>query len=178
MKKTWLIFFLVFSTLFAWSQENEKDSHHDFKHHRIAYGLGNSHIPKGQNSAGGTFKLFIPTWSLEYEYWFNHNWGVGLHSDLEFMTYVIEEHDGSVLEREFPLMFTLIGARRIKKGLIFYAGPGIELEKHKNLFVLQLGLAYEFELPNNWDLSPSYVYTGKEDVYNTYTFLLSVGKHF
>ena len=178
MKKGSLIFLLTCVSLIVFGQEHEKKEHHGFKNHRLAVGLGNSHIPKGQSSAGGSFKLFIPTWSLEYEYWLNHNWAIGLHSDLEFMTYVVEEHDGNILEREFPLMFTLTGARRIHKGLIFYAGPGIELEKHKNLFVFQAGLVYEFELPNNWDLSPSFVYTAKEDIYNTWTFLLIVGKHF
>ncbi len=178
MKSTILLVVLFLSSHLIHAQESEHEEGHEFKHHRLALGLGNSHIPNGSSPAGGSFKLFIPTWSIEYDYSFNHNWTIGLHTDLEFMTYIVEAHDGAELEREYPLMVSLIGARRIKEGLVLFTGPGIEFEKHKNLWVYQLGLAYEFELPGHWDITPSYVYTTKEDIYDTWTFLVSVGKHF
>ncbi|MGV6830000.1 MAG: hypothetical protein ACWA5P_00370, partial [bacterium] len=28
----------------------------------------------------GMDNVFVPSWSLDFEYWFNHSWGIGLHN--------------------------------------------------------------------------------------------------
>ncbi len=41
-----------------------------------------------------------------------------------------------------------------------------------------MGIEYEFELKNHWDLAPSLVFDLKEDVYDSWTLGIAVGKRF
>ncbi|MGB5318923.1 hypothetical protein, partial [Eudoraea sp.] len=55
------------------------------------------------------------------------------------------------------------------------AGPGMEFEKNKNLFIVRIGTEYEFELGNDWGISPSLNYDFKEQ-YSTWDFSIGLSK--
>lgn len=57
-------------------------------------------------------------------------------------------------------------------------GPGMELEKHENFFVMRFGVAYDFELGKHWDVAPEIIYDFKNGHINSFTFAISFGKRF
>ena len=107
----------------------------------------------------------------------NHDWGLGLHNDLELLQFEIVDRDEIMIEREFPILLTLDALWKPVGGLVFFGGPGIELERTENYYVLRLGAEYEFAISPNWDMSPIAFYDLRKDAYNTFSVGLSIGFH-
>lgn len=78
--------------MISYAQEVEHES--PIKHHRVSIVLGHTHIPKGFNMDSTSFALIVPSWGLNYEFWFNQKWVVGIPNDMEISVYAIEDHDG------------------------------------------------------------------------------------
>jgi len=95
---------------------------------------------------------------------------------MEIATYVVEEHDNKEIERERPIIVTMVGLFKPTHNIVLLAGLGREFEKDHNFWVIRFGAEYEFELNDGWDLSPTLVYDMKESVYDSWTIGLAVGK--
>jgi hypothetical protein len=163
-----------FSQHLGGHQAHHKEEVHP--HYRIAALIGHTLIPA--EDAGENF--FIPSWGLDVEYWFNQKWGLGLHSDLEIETFVILSNnaEGEELERLSPLVLTLDALYKPWKGLVLQVGPGIEFERSENFALLRLGIEYEFEIHDHWDIAPTFFYDSRLDEYQTWSFALGIGKRF
>ncbi|MDH3710179.1 MAG: porin family protein [Cyclobacteriaceae bacterium] len=183
------IMLLVSCTLFIQAQhtersmEHETEAHdhseeHEFKHHKISLVIGHTHIPAGNPDEGRVGTVIAPSWGIDYEYWFNHKWAVGLHTDLEMISYVIDNEERSELERERPFIISVVGLFKPINSLVVYVGPGIELEKNENFMVYRFGVEYEFEMGKHWELSPGIFYDSKEGIYDSWSVGLAVGKRF
>ena len=53
-----------------------------------------------------------------------------------------------------------------------------EFETHENYYVIRAGIELEFEISNNWDLSPGLIYDLKETIYDSWTIGVAIGKRF
>lgn len=156
-------------------RETAGENTHAFSHHRLAILLAHTHVPAREQKEG----LFIPSWGLDYEYWLNDRWGIGLHSDLELQAFVIEQRESDeVLKREYPLVLTLDLLMNPWRGFVLEAGPGYEFERNETFFLLRFGASYEFELPGQWDIAPTFFYDTRIDAFNTYSIGIVVGKRF
>lgn len=142
---------------------------------RMAVLIGHTFIPMGTEPD----RLAVPSWGLDLEYWFNHKWGIGLHNDLEIETFLVEqEGHEEILTREYPLVLTLDALYKPWKQLVFLVGPGWEIERNEDFFLVRAGVEYEFELGQGWDLSPAFFYDSRRNAYDTWTIALGVGKSF
>jgi hypothetical protein len=153
-------------------QEPAKE--HDTKHFRIAALIGHTFVPAGQSQE----HLVIPSWGLDLEYWFNERWGIGLHNDLEIQEFIIEQENDELLERDYPLVLTLDALYKPWKGLVFQVGAGYEIEKTEDFFLARVGIEYEFEIGNHWDVSPMFFYDYRFEANDTWSFGLGIGKRF
>lgn len=120
-------------------------------------------------------RVFIPSWGLDLEYWFDRQWGLGLHSDIEIASFVIQRGAEEQVVRAYPLIATLDLLWKPWKGLAFQFGPGVEFEKTENLWVLRTGVEYEIELGHHWDLAPVFFYDTRFEAYDAWTMGLGVG---
>ena len=91
---------------------------------------------------------------------------------------MVDNSERQELERERPVILSLVFQFKPIHSLVIYAGPGVELEKHENFFVYRFGVEYEFEIGEDWDLSPGIFYDNKEGVFDTWSFGLGVAKRF
>lgn len=146
--------------------------------HRLAGMIGHTHVPLGFNTAGERNFLVVPTWGLSYDYRIAKRWSVGVHTELETATYVVEHNGSTQIDRERPFKIVLATMYNPWKGLVFEAGFGLELEKNENFWIYRLGTGYEIEISHHWDLVPALFFDIKEDVYTSWTFGLQVGKMF
>jgi hypothetical protein len=165
---------------FTQDHQEERGDHqamsHEFLHHRLSAGFGYTYVPKGVDESSEEEGIFVPTLSVEYFYKFSHKWSAGLMVDLELSQYVIPFLD-DFLERNKAL---IIGAVGLYEPIIYwgiFAGAGIEIENHHNFAVIRAGTDYEFQLGNNWDISPSLAFDFKEE-YTSWSLMVGVGKHF
>jgi len=140
--------------------------------------IGHTHVPKGSKRSNGDGPLIVPSWGLNYEFWLNEKWALGLHNEMEISTFVIDEGHGSEIERERPIITTLVGIFKPSHLFGFIAGFGREFEKHQNFWVFRAGIELEFEINHHWKVSPSLIYDLKESVYDSWTIGLTMGKRF
>jgi hypothetical protein len=175
-----LVSFCFALTGFAQEHQGESGEHatstHDFLHHRLSAGFGYTFVPKGADESTEEEGIFVPTLSVEYFYKFSHTWSAGLMVDLELSTYVIPFLD-DFLERDKAIIIGVVG---LYEPIIYwgiFAGVGMEIESHHNFAVIRAGTDYEFQLGNNWDISPSLSFDFKEE-YNSWALMVGVGKHF
>jgi hypothetical protein len=69
--------------------------------HRIALGLGHTHLSQGQIE-GRTKWLPIASWTLNYDYWLSDKWAIGLQNDWILETFVVIHSGDKELERKNP----------------------------------------------------------------------------
>jgi len=174
-----LLIVIVTSPLVGQSHDDHGHDAHEFKHFRVALNLAHAYIPSA-SSEENTF-IIIPVWGLDFQYWFNEHWGLGLKNDIEIAKYTLtgsDESSGNEL-RENPFIISLpVYYSPWDGGLTFYTGPGIELEDDHNFWVYRLGIGYEFHLPGHWDFAPEFVYDLKDGTHNSFTIAIGVGKRF
>ena len=166
---------LILIPIVSIAQEEEDEA---FKHHRAAIVLGHTHVPKGIPTVTDGVSTIVPSWGLNYEYWFNRKWALGLHNDMEIATYIIEDANGNKIERSRPIIISLVGVYNIWKGIEIIAGVGYEFEEHHNYRVYRLGVEYEVEIGNDWDLAPAIIFDAKENLYHSWTLGIVIGKRF
>lgn len=155
--------------------ETETD-HHEFKHWRIAGGIGHSYLPAGNYESEEVSVLVIPTVGLDFQYWFNAKFGLALKNELEIISYVLEQGNSNELKREYPLISVLVGMYKLHNGASFYLGGGIEYEKHHNFFIAKAGIEYELELGRHWDVTPELYYFNKDGEFGGFGITVTFGK--
>jgi hypothetical protein len=154
MKVKTLLFLAVsfLSTNLLFAQHDEtKESHETEAKNEIALFVGNTII------AHSGFNL--PTIGVEYVREINHFIGVGVISEIELGSHVIQTDDtGDVVgdvRREGALLILPTVFFKVKKSLVIYAGYGVEFETNENLGLLKVGLKYKLILQNpRWMVFP------------------------
>ncbi|MBT8190150.1 MAG: hypothetical protein KJO29_06945 [Bacteroidia bacterium] len=157
----------------AHSEDHES---HDMPKFRAAVLIAHTLIPDEHTEEN----FLIPSWGFDLEYWFNRKWGIGLHNDLEIETFIISGPDGEEghLERVYPLVLTFDGLYKVWKDLVVQLGVGTEIERQESYFIYRVGLEYEFEMGNHWDIAPTFFYDSRLSEYHTWSLALGIGKRF
>ena len=117
----------------------EHEAHGALKRHRIGVLGGVTWVPNGSQVEAST--IFAPTIGLDYDYKLSERFGVGLYNDFQLSSYVVETHEGTDVERENAFITAVVGVLEATHWLEFYAGPGIELEKNANYWLVKFGVS-------------------------------------
>jgi hypothetical protein len=134
------------------------------KRHQLSLFTGYTWVPKGDPHEGnpeGT--VIVPTIGIDYSFWISHKVGIGLYNDFELTNYVVETSADTTIPREHAYVGAVVGIYEAVRGLELYAGPGVELEKHENFFVLKVGLEYAFAVANGWLTGVAFGYDFKDE---------------
>lgn len=168
----WFALVLLYAP-FTHAQHHE---HASFGHLRVGLIISHTLIPTLVE--GEKENLLIPSWGMDIEYWITPRWGIGLHNDIEIETFEVLSGDHEYIERAYPLVFTLDAVWRPWRGLVLLAGPGVELERNRNLQVMRMGAEYEIEFHQGWDVTPNFFYDARSGAFDTWSLGLGVGKRF
>lgn len=178
MKNYYLLTFILTSTLLltgvvmAIAQDNKAEEHKPKI--RGAIMMANSHVPKALED--GKQVTIIPTWGFDVDYFFHSRWSVALQGDIKLQSFEIEEKNNVSLERNFPIALATVIHYHALRHWSFYTGPGVELEKNENLFLVRLGTEYSFEISENFEIALNLIYENKNEVYDTLTFGVAFNK--
>lgn len=123
----------------------------------------------------GLDNVFVPSWGLDFEYWFNNKWGIGLHNDVEIETFVIKNADNNEIERVNPVVLTLDALYHIGHGLVITLGPGVELEREESYYLFRVGVEYEKDITKQFYLLPNLFLDQRFDGYHTWNIGLGIG---
>jgi hypothetical protein len=90
---------------------------------------------------------------------------------------VNDEKEGE-LERDNPFVMALELTVHLGKGFAVLAGPGVELEKHQNFFIIRGGIEYELTVGHGWVFFPSVFYESKQGRFGACTLGFGIGRQF
>ncbi len=131
------------------AQEHEESE--AFRRHQLATFTGYGWVPQGDPHEGdpdGT--VIVPTLGIDYNFWISHKFAVGFYNDFQLTTYVAQTSADTTIPREYAYVGALVALYEPVHGLAFYAGPGAEIEKHENFFVIKAGVEYAFARAGRW----------------------------
>ena len=153
------------------AQEKEEE---EFKPKiRGAIMMANSHVPKSYE--GDKKVAIIPTWGVDVDYFFHPRWSVAIQSDIKLQDFEVKVEDKE-LERNMPVALVGVLHYHALRHWSFFAGPGIELEKNENFFLVRAGTEYSFEISENFEIALNLIYENKDEVYDTWTFGIAFNK--
>lgn len=176
--RRWTVAMALLAFISAPAAAQEHEEHEPLKRHKLALFVGYTWVPTGDPHEGDSKGTVIaPTVGIDYSFWISHRVGVGLTNELELTTYVVETSDGTTLPREYAYVGAVVGIYEAARGLGLYAGPGIELEKHENFYVLKVGAEYTFAVAHGWATSVAFAYDFKDE-YDSWALGLGVARRF
>lgn len=168
--------FLAFQT-FGQHVAVESNQHStDAPFHKISLITANSIITNNvtENSDG---IFVIPTFGLNYDYFFNNRWGIGFHNDVVLQQFKVERHDDErELIRQNPVAVCGVVSYKPHHRWTLLGGYGVELEKNENISLFRFGLEYGIELKNNWELGFNAEYDHKIKAYSSFMFGIGFSK--
>lgn len=171
------IIILIFASWQAFSQGHSSKQIMPFLHHEIDGFVGSAHVPKGAlDNSNAT--LILPNIGLNYKYWFDEKFALGLYNNIVALTYVINSDSHQDLDRNYPITTTIVGIFKLWKNLAIFTGPGLEIDKNKTLLVFRFGVDYGFPLANDWYLTPRFIFDNLGGDIQAYTLGISAGKRF
>jgi hypothetical protein len=113
---------------------------------------------------------------LDYFYEFDEKWFLGAAFDVELGKYEVDYKDDEIT-REIAAVFAALVGYEVLPGWALMMGPGMELEKNKNIFVVRFSTEYTFELGNDWGLFPVFTYDFKKE-YSSFELGLGIKRRF
>jgi hypothetical protein len=181
MRSICVIFLMVFfSGIPSWSQTNDSIKFHP--HHSIGLVIGHTQISQGIQSDGQRKWLSLPVWAINYNFKFKPQWALGLHTDIIFEDFLVEEHlnnsQEKVLERKYPIASALMATYKPFKHVSFLLGTGAEFSHSGNLFLVRCGFEYSYHFANNFELNAIITNDLKVNAYNSWSIGLGVSKVF
>ena len=159
--------------------EQEHEEHEEHRKHAISIGIGHAHINSGIEN-GEKQWLVLPSWMLDYNFWFNEKWAVGVHTDMIIENFEAQNGEGTegIIEREKPI--AIVGAVSYKplRWLAVIAGGGVEYEAEESFGLVRLGVEPSWEITEKWEVFVNLGHDIKFDAYNTWNLSLGIGRRF
>jgi len=165
---------IIFLSFNIYAQE-EIENNEEPKN-QLTFVFGYTHIPDAYEEGKLNESVFVPTIGIDYIRELNEKWFVGVVLDLELGNYLVE-FNKEELERDSAFIVGALAGYEVVENWSLMAGPAIEFEKNKSLFVFRAGTEYRFELENNWGILPSLNYDFKEE-YSTWSINIGITKKF
>lgn len=158
---------------------HESSEPHSFHHGRnfLLVEYGYTHIAEAIHHDETEVKEghWVSSFGLDYFRLLSEKWRVGIKLDYELGHYIIPKKDN--LKRENVFIVTPVAGFTFLPKWGLYAGPGIEIEESKNLFIFKLGTEYAIELGKGWEI-PLGAFVDFKEGYNTYAITAGIGKFF
>lgn len=152
------------------------ETHQHKGYFRSSISLAHTYIP--QQTVDGKEILVFPSFGIDFEYWFNHKVGLGLHNDIELLIFEVQDTEGNYIKREYPLLSTFDVLWKPFHNISFFGGPGIEFEKHQNYFIFRIGIEGEICVSSHLDIAPIVFYDVRNGAYDTFSVGIGIGYHF
>jgi len=182
MKYKRVILFLCFLSIISASAQEKIEEGSQIeegdqkKRHSLAFVFGYTHIPNATKDGKTKESVFVPTIGLDYLYEFKEKWFVGGAFDIELGIYEVD-YEENELTREIAIVLAGLVGYEVIPGWAVLAGPGVEFETHKNLFIVRFSTEYTFDLGNDWGLYPNFTYDFKKE-YSSYELGVGLKKRF
>ncbi|MGL2963429.1 hypothetical protein ACSVH2_06380 [Flavobacterium sp. RSB2_4_14] len=155
-------------------------------HHQVSLVVGHTTIFDGKDENGDKQVLFLPSWGIDYTYYFKTEenkptWGIGLHTDIITETFKVtknldSENPEEEIERTNPIAPAIMGIYKTSRHWAFLLGFGEEFAKEENLTFTRAGIEYGAEISAGWEVFGSFNYDFKWNAYDSWTLGIGIAK--
>ena len=147
------------------------------KHHTVYAMMAFSYIPSIIPGKEQREILAVPTWALNYNFWFHPKWAIGLHNDLILQQFQVERHsDKEEIIRSYPVAVKVVVSFEPIHELVIMTGYGKEIEPNKILDVVTAGVEYGIPIRNGWEAGLSLCFDWNIENYVSWMFGIGFGK--
>ncbi len=161
------------------AQENSPELEPEIGRHEISILMAHTNVNGGLEQVGRSRWLVLPSWGLNYNYWMNERWALGLHTDLINENYLVEEFNGKeVLERDRPIAPALMATYRPHEHWSFLLGGGMEFAGGDDLALVRAGVEYTVHLSGSWETCASFAYDLRLAAYDSWTLGIGLARRF
>lgn len=169
-------------------QTEQHESHH--KHHALSASINHTIIFSGIKNGETQTSVNVPSFGLNYTYFFNKKWGLGLHNDIILEDFIVKgessddpatrstDEEIGVIKRGRPISMAIMGVYKVIPNLGIMAGAGMEFSEHEDYAVIRFGLEAPVHLPKNWEIFGTLTYDIMIDAYTSLTYGIGVVKIF
>ena len=169
------------------THSKQGEAHETHKKHVLSASINHTVI-FGGSIDGNTSNITLPSFGLNYTYFFNHKWAIGLHNDIILEDFVVrqsssfetrsgsEEEGVAVIERGTPIAACIMGIYKPLSYLGLMAGLGREFSSHEDFTVIRFGIETPVHLPKNWEVFGILSYDINIDAYESLTYGIGIGK--
>ncbi len=179
MKKLLFLCYLLSFSLGAIAQsgaEEKEESELESKH-SISFVIGHARIGQGRNAEGNKEFLAVPSLAIDYNYWINPKWAIGLHTDLLNEKFYIEDENGQILERNRPIAPAITGVFKLTERWAISLGMGKEFSTEEENFTLtRFSIEYGVEIRKGWEVFGILSQDFRWTAYNVTSFGLGLSK--
>ena len=166
----------LYFTLPLFGQEEKKtDEEQEYFRHRISVAMANVRVPSADNVNQQSSFYILPTWAINYDYWFSRKFALGLHSDFALQKYEVSFEE-SVITRSHPVVVSAVGLFKATRHWTFLFGAGREFEASRDFNLIRFGTEYGIEIQNNWEINFNLVYDQKINAYDAIMFGFGASK--
>lgn len=176
------------------NHENEihsNEAHHTVhKKHLISASINHTVIFSGVKN-GNASSITLPSFGLNYTYFFNEKWAIGLHNDIIMEDFLVkqsstaqsfsnnnENDEIQVIERGNPISAAIMVIYKPLPFLGVMAGAGREFSSHEDFTVIRFGIEAPLHLPNYWEMFGVLTYDINIDAYQSLTYGIGIAKLF
>lgn len=126
---------------------------------RLALLIGHGMVPE----IGGNKVLFVPTYSLDFDYHVSNNWSIGLRNDIEFEHYIVYTNNHESMALKTPVVSTADVFYRLTHNLMVGIGAGLEVEAGHIKPLVRMGIEAEVPMNDRWEWTPNFYYYQRAD---------------
>lgn len=191
-----ILSFLFFSLVHA--QEDKHETHEDHqkahsdeahKKHTISASINHTVIFSGVKDGETKSYINVPSFGLNYTYFFNHKWAIGLHNDIILEDFLVQSSSNDhssrssngesvVIERGTPVAMALMAIFKPIPNLGIMAGGGVEFSSHEDFALIRIGLEAPIHLPKHWEVFGVLTYDIMIDAYSSLNYGIGFAKLF
>ena len=170
----------LFISFTVMSQESGDSQSPEFEReskHILGLALAHSHSQQGVTEGKNQW-LSIPSFEFSYNYRLNHKFMIGIHTDILLETFLVEDPEGELVERDYPFSVILVATYMISPNLGLEVGVGEEISGGESLTLGKLGLEYIYPLKDGFELIGLIGYDFVIDTYDTFNYGIGISKGF
>ncbi len=172
------------------SSHNSSAHHESHKKHLISASINHTVIFSAVKDGKSTSNISLPSFGLNYTYFFNDKWALGLHNDIIIEDFVVKDSDSkngddghgndeiAVIERGTPISSCFMLIYKPIPYLGIMAGVGREFSSHEDFTVIRFGFEAPYHLPRNWEIFGVLTYDINIGAYQSLTYGIGLGKLF
>lgn len=173
-------FFLIFPAFMLVNNINAQEkSIEKFKHNQVGLLLSHTSLRQGNEDSDNDV-LFLPSFTLFYNYHFNEKWQIGLHTDFVNEQFVAKSSmdDENVIQREKPIAPAVMVGYKPNRHFTFMTGAGLDFDSEETLGLLRFDIEYGAEISNDWEFLATVGYDIRFNAYGSFQIGVGVGKNF